>query len=32
MKKKIVVLLTGILAASMMLAGCEGSKGLKQTA
>ena len=29
MKKKIVVLLTGILAASMMLAGCEGSKGLE---
>ena len=29
MKKKLVMMLTGIFAASMMLAGCEASKGLE---
>lgn len=29
MKKKIVMALTGVFAASMMLAGCQGSKGLE---
>ena len=29
MKKKIVVMLTGVFAASMLLSGCEASKGLE---
>ena len=29
MKKRMAMLLTGALAASMMLAGCSGSKGLE---
>ncbi len=29
MKKRIAMLLTGVLTVSMMLAGCSGSKGLE---
>ena len=29
MKKKLVIMLTGVFAASMLLAGCEASKGLE---
>ena len=32
MKKKIIMLLTGVFAASMILTGCEGSKGLETDA
>ena len=31
MKKKIVVMLTGVFAASMLLSGCEASKVWRQT-